>query len=366
MNKKNILFITPQAFSNTNERASSILRILSKKYDVHPLIVPCFDGQSTIQRATRMMYILPKFYFNAIKYIYFKKIDIIFCELIELGFIGASLSILTRKICIWDLHRNTLNLCDELRKSKIQKWIYLNLEKMLWVFIRKVFVISDSEKQAYIRQGFDTSKIKVIPISADFNLIKDINSNQTELKNKLNLNKKTILFFGFLDYPPNKIAVNWINSSLAPAIYEKFKNDVVILIAGRGEILKKSHRIVDFVGFVPNIFEYIYASDIVIAPIWGGEGQLTKLIDSMMCSKLTIVSEISSIGIPQLMDGFNTIIARNQDEFIRKTLTSLETIESMSKICIHARKTIETYYNWDIWEQKLFEEIEKQISKVEI
>lgn len=357
-NIKSILFVTPQASGNTNERASSILRILSKKYEVFPLIVPCFDGQSTIQRLMKLIKILPKFYFDAIKYIYFKKVDLIFCELIELGFLGATLTILSRKTCIWDLHRNTLNLCNELNKSKIQKYIYINLEKLLWIFIRMVLVISESEKQAYVRQGFDYSKIKVIPISADFNLTNGIETNQTKLKNKLNLNKKTLLFFGFLDYPPNKIAVKWINGNLAPAVHEKFKNDVVILIAGRGEKIKEPHQIIDFVGFVPNIFEYIHASDAIIAPIWGGEGQLTKLIDSMMCAKLTIVSEISSIGIPHLMDGYNTIIARNQDEFIRKTITTLENIENMGEIGINARKTIEIYYNWNIWGQILFEEIE--------
>lgn len=358
---KNILYITPKIIHNSNERSSGIFRVLSGKYIVYPLVIDVYE-RSTIRRLIKMLINLPKIYLYGIKYIFSNKVDIIFCELIELGFIGATLSIITGKPCIWDVHRNTLILSNELKKPILLKIIYQNIEKILWRFVKKVLVISDSEKQAYAKQGLDTSKIEVIPISADFNLIKDIDNDKTRLKNRLslNLNKKMLLFFGLLDYQPNKNAVSWINSDLAPAIYEQFGENVEILIIGKGRIRKEeTHLIVNILGFKEKLYEYILASDIVIVPIWKGEGQQTKLIDSMMCGKLTIVNKISSVGIPYLFDGYNTIIAQDPNDFKNKTLTVLKNIEKYSKIGINAKKMIETHYNWDISKEKLFKIIEK-------
>lgn len=356
-----ILYLTPTPIYDTNERSAGILRVLSERYVVYPLIIDN-NERSTIRRLIKMLFNLPKIYFYGFKYIFFNKVDIIFCELIELGFIGATLSIITGRPCIWDVHRNTLNLSNQLKKPKIYVIIYQNLEKILWNFIKKVLVVSESEKNAYFRQGIDISKIEIIPISADFNLIKELEIDKGKLRNKLvlNLDKKILFFFGDLDQPPNKNAVRWINNNLAPAIYESFKENVEILIAGNGEVCKEEHHpIVNFLGFKHNIFQYINASDIVIVPIWIGEGQQTKLIDSMMCAKLTIVNKISSIGIPQLVDGYNTIIAQDKEEFIQKTLIALKNIENLSEIEINAKEMIDIHYNWDRWKEKLFEIIEK-------
>lgn len=358
---KKILYLSPKPIHNTNERSSGIVRVLSKKYIVYPLVIDV-NERSTIRRLIKMLINLPRIYFHGIRYIYFSKTDIIFCELIESGFIGATLSIITGRPCIWDVHRNTLNLCIELKKSNTYEKIYFNTEKILWRFVKKVLVISDSEKKAYARQGIDDSKINVIPISADFNLIKNVDVDKTRLKNKLGLNpnKKRLLFFGLLDYQPNKNAVQWINSDLAPAIYKQFKENVEILIIGKGKVCKEEHHaIVTFLGFKQNLYEYISASDIVIVPIWMGEGQQTKLIDSMMCAKLTIVNTISSIGIPELLDGYNTIIAQDKDEFIQKTLNAIKNIDNLREIEINAKKMIDVHYNWDRWKDNLFEIIEK-------
>jgi len=357
MNHKKILFITPRAYVKTNERASGITRVLTKRYDIHVILVN-YEGKSPIQNLIKLLLSIPKIYFFGIKY----NADIILCELIELGFIGTILSILKGRPCIWDVQRNTLNLCKELNKPKVLEIIYIGIERILWRFVKKVLVSADAEKQAYAVQGLDSRKIEVIPISADFGLTKEIDTDKTNLRNKLgiNLNKKILLFFGGLDYQPNKIAAQWINNNLAPAIHDRFGENIDILIVGNGEICNERHHpIVNFLGFKSNIFEYIYASDIVIVPVWKGEGQQTKLIDSMMCAKLTIVNKISSVGIPQLIDGYNTIIAQNKDEFIMKTLIALKNIDNLGEIEINAKRMIETHYNWDRWKQNLYEIIEK-------
>lgn len=362
---KKILYISPKPVHNTNERASGILRFLSKRYIVFSLVTD-LNERSTVRRLAKTLINLPKFFLYGIKYIYIDKADVIFCELIESGFIGTILSIFTGRPCIWDVHRNTLSLSKQLGKPKIYEIMYLNIEKILWNFVSKVLVVSESEKLAYKKQGIDVSKIEVIPISVDFNLIQKVNIDKTLLRNRLalNLNKKMLLFFGDLDQPPNKNAVQWINRDLAPAIFEQFRENVEILIAGNGEVCKEEHHaIVNYLGFKKNIYEYINLSDIIIVPIWMGEGQQTKLIDSMMCAKLTIVNKISSIGIPELLDGYNTIIAQDQNEFIQKTLIALNNINNLNQIEINAKKMVETHYNWDRWKDNLFEIIEKSTNR---
>ncbi|GAJ07307.1 unnamed protein product, partial [marine sediment metagenome] len=214
-----------------------------------------------------------------------------------------------------------------------------------------MIVLSEADKQAYIEQGFDPAKIAVIPRPPDLSLSDEVAADKEVLRKRLGLEVKRgiLIFTGKRDYPPNMEAAQWINRELAPTISQRF-NDAQILMTGSHEVPKLAHPIITFTGFVPNVFEYICASDVLIAPIEQPTGRLTKVFDAMACAKPAVVMASAANGIPQLIDGYNATVAKDRDEFIEKTIYLLEHPDEAQEIGVRARKTMEEYYNWEIWE----------------
>ena len=126
-------------------------------------------------------------------------------------------------------------------------------------------------------------------------------------------------------------------------------------MTGSGNIPKPTHPIVAYTGFVPNVFEYILASDICIAPVELLSGSLVKVFDSMSCSKPTVVMAWLANIMHELVNGYNVMIAKDKNEFIEKTIYLLEHPDEARQIGIRARKVIEQHYSSDIWEERLNE-----------
>jgi glycosyltransferase involved in cell wall biosynthesis len=277
-----------------------------------------------------------------------KDFDLVFCEFEWNALIGAAISFMVGKPCIWDTHAVD---------PKISNMRNL-LKKLVARFSKIIIAVSDLDRERLTSQGFPRNKIVVIPTSAELQLADKVNDDSDHLRRRLGLDtgKRILIFVGHINYQPNREAANWIDKELAPALSARF-NNVQILITGAGEKPATPHEKVTYTGFVPNIFEYILASDICLAPIWSGVGMLTKVIDFMSCAKPVVVASFAVKGIPELRDKSNAVIAHNPREFIQETISLIEHPEEARKIGLAARKTIEKYYNGDSWESRLNEVI---------
>jgi glycosyltransferase involved in cell wall biosynthesis len=147
-------------------------------------------------------------------------------------------------------------------------------------------------------------------------------------------------------------AAEWIIRTLAPALAQRM-NDVRILMTGAGKQPAATHPVVTLTGFVPDLFEYIHASDVFIAPIEMPSGRLTKAFDSLSCGISTVVLASATNGIPELVDGENAMIAKDREEFIEKTVYLLENPDVAREIGLRGRKMLEEYYDWNFWEERL-------------
>jgi glycosyltransferase involved in cell wall biosynthesis len=117
-----------------------------------------------------------------------------------------------------------------------------------------------------------------------------------------------------------------------------------------------------FTGFVPNVFEYILAADVCLAPMEQPEGLLTKVLDSISCSKPTVVMASAINGIPELTDGYNAMVAKDKKEFIQKTIYLLKNLGEAKVIGDRARKTLEEHYSWEFSKGKFIQTLGECIS----
>jgi len=352
------IFLIPVECLNhprTDVRLTPIMSVLSKKGDIIGLeFVREITFESSQDLFTKIkitgytkliLYLLKTFIFGLKN---LRQIDLIFCEHLYSALVGAALSVLSRKPCIWDSHGNLLEACREFNNSRSYTALTILLEKMINKIPKVIVVPTELDKQLYVRQGFDPNKLAVIASGVDFSPIKQITENKNKIREKLGLglDKKILLLSGNREHQANKEAAFWVNEKLAPALAKKL-NNIQILITGNGAVPLEINPIVSFVGFVPDIYEYIIAADLCLAPVTLGNGLPTKLLDYLACGKPAIVLPSLVKGMPQLVQGESIIIAKDKAEFITKTIETLNNLSLAEEIGLNAKKVIEKHYNWD-------------------
>ena len=199
--------------------------------------------------------------------------------------------------------------------------IVMLYEKIVWKFSKYVFCVSENDKKTIISKGIDNKKIFVIKNGFDNRFLKILNKKEMRKKLNLPLNSPIILFFGKLDYYPNKKAVHIIHKELLPRVIKKISNIKFLIIGSNPPGIRNDNMI--FVGPVENIERYIYASDLVVCPLLQGSGTRFKIIEAVACGKSVIST---SIGAGELVDENLKdflIIKDNWDEFTEEIIKNL-------------------------------------------
>jgi glycosyltransferase involved in cell wall biosynthesis len=308
-----------------------------------------------------------KFFLYAVKNFFFglrhyREFDLIYCAESWYTLVGLSISLFTGKSCVRDCASVTSEWLKRVKPPLFTRLMILTIEKIVRRFTRMNIALSEADRKAYIKQGFNPDKVVNIPRPADLSLADKAAGDREVLRKKLRLEvgKKILIYSGKRDYSPNMEAAEWIIRELAPAL-EKRVDNTQILMTGGGKKPIHTHPIVAFTSFIPNLFEYIHASDIFIAPIEMPSGRLTKVFDSLSCGTPTVVLASATSGISELIDGDNAMIAKDRKEFIEKTIILLEHPEKAHEIGLRGRKMLEEHYNWQTWEEKLNQVLESII-----
>ena len=80
---------------------------------------------------------------------------------------GLVVGFLLRRPLIYDSHGNRRDLCEELRLSLLRRVFGLAMEKMLVTCSNVVFVVSDYDRQSYVRMGAPSEKLYCVPTGAN-------------------------------------------------------------------------------------------------------------------------------------------------------------------------------------------------------
>ena len=180
---------------------------------------------------------------------------------------------------IYKFHKGFTSLCYFLQFVKIK--IY---EKQLLNFANKIICVSSS----------DFYKIKSqYPTKTD--LCPHQLCKKTQGKRKL---KKTLLFTGTINFPPNYDAVKWIAEELAP----KLDKDIKIYITGtpKEKIPKEWKRDnIEFLGFVSKekLTSLFKEEGAFICPIILGSGVKVKILEALEYDMPVIATKESLAGL---------------------------------------------------------------------
>lgn len=234
------------------------------------------------------------------------------------------------------------SLIRKIDKQKIncKKWVFMhNIEKnyfikkarhqgVLYYFVyliiardeketisRADYIISITTRDAkLLSEIYGRKSDMILPMSFQDVFIEDkIQSNSIA-------NKKELLFIGTM-MPPNYDGIKWFVDNVMPELKE-----YTLKIVGKGFEKKRKElgrENVQVIGYVDNIEDYYYGNNIMVIPIFYGDGIKVKTAEAMMYGKTILASNEALEGY-QVEDTGDVYRCNTKEEF----LSALDEISS--------------------------------------
>ncbi len=232
-------------------------------------------------------------------------------------------------------------------------WIRIRdyYQKYLGSF-EKIFITSPFDASHLASQVPElASRIVILPNGIREHLF-EVHANPTHEKDQ-------IIFFGKMDYFPNRDAALYFIHEIFPELRSRFPY-LEFLIIGKNpprRFQRLFQRNVRTLGFVEDPYAELLASKIIVTPIRAGAGIQNKILEAMALKKANIISPVASRGIGGV-DGKHYLIAKNKKEWIDKISTLLEDDGARKTIGENAYTLTKERYRWSLVGDTLLREID--------
>ena len=336
----NILFITPfylfPPYWGGGRRTYNFVKYLSEKHNVF-LIMPNylqFEEKRDEKYRLKLIDMGVKVYspnppikikHSLVKHINFEvilkcleiiwsnKIDLIICDYPWAGIDALIVHLITGIPMVFHEHNIEFKIKDEIRAK------YGNLMKILEMILckvsKKIIVVSEKDRDMLVSLGINKNKIEIIENGFDSDVFYPNNKKIKGIRKKHNIGDDPIvLFFGKLDYPPNKDAVYIIRWNILPKVLREIPN-AKFLIVGKKYPFNIHHKSLIFTGLVDNIEDYVNAADVVIVPLVSGGGTRIKILESIACGKIIVATTKGAEGLVNKLTKKFLKITDDWDEF---------------------------------------------------
>ena len=371
----NILFITPfnlfPPYWGGGTRTYNLVKHLSKNHRVF-LVYPSFKqfkdkdpekhkkeltdiGVELFEVSTpisTIQYINPLIASTCLSLILRKNIDLIICDYPWSGFYTLASHLLTGKRFIFIEHN-----VEYLIKWQIGAK-YVNFMKIFERILSKrasaITAVCKEDKKKLAKFDSIHEKTFVLENGFDEQLFYPNDKHNSEIREKLNIgNGPFILFFGKLDYPPNKEAVYKIRWDILPKVLRRVP-DAKIVIVGDGYKFNLEHDSLIFTGLVDNMNHYINAADVVIAPLLKGGGTKIKILESIACGKSVVTTSKGAEGLVNELTRPFLKIADDWEVF------SDRIVECLNNDPLQVPEKFIEKYSWN----RIYENMDKILEKI--
>ncbi len=267
-----------------------------------------------------------------------QEIEVVVASSLIAGLTGALVSLLTGRPFWMDQH-NVEWHCS--RRYGFKGWplVYL-LERFILRRATWVTCVSEEDRERFVRGfGLSSNKVTVAPNGVDLPALQ-----QSHHPTPARRNHRRVLFFGVLNYAPNRAAVIRLAEKIAPEAPE----DVEFVVAGAGgEDLAQLYPQLRFLGFVDDIHALVRDCDGLIVPIEAGGGTRLKILETIACGRPVLSTEVGAEGLDREALGRGLTVTDDLGE----TLLWLQQLAIRSRV--EAGPRFEELYDWEsIWQSR--------------
>jgi polysaccharide biosynthesis protein PslH len=231
--------------------------------------------------------------------------------------------------------------------GRLRRWYAALTARKLQRFERQVFseadvvwVCSQEEAELASRIAPDAC-VKSIPNGVDTATLAPV-PDETPRPGRL-------LFFGRMDYAPNRDAVHYFADSILPVLRQA-QPAVELHIVGNGiddDLRALASRVpgIKLVGRVDDLRPALAAASAVIVPLRMGGGTRLKILEAMSIGRPVISTTIGAEGL-DVVSGRELLIADSPEDFAAAVDRVLRDPTLTAELGANARATAERLYDW--------------------
>lgn len=270
-------------------------------------------------------------------------------------------------IIIMDMPQLYYNISEEIKlpiicsQHNIEYKTFINIAKYNKNLFKKVAFLFEGIKLKYFE-----NKIYKRDLIKGYTFISDQDMKYFEMKysnkktclismgyenyySKKEIKQNNIVFTGKMNYQPNVEAMIWFVNNIFPLIRNHIK-DIELFIVGKDPVeeIVKLNEIegVIITGLVENVNEYIDKASIVVIPLLSGGGVKIKLLEALGRGKIVVTTSKGVEGT-EFLDKEHLLIANDKEEFAKKCIDTIKSLENYHKLPIKAQELINKEYSWN-------------------
>jgi glycosyltransferase involved in cell wall biosynthesis len=154
-----------------------------------------------------------------------------------------------------------------------------------------------------------------------------------------------IVFLGFLEYPPNRDAIQFFGDEAWPQILERFPHARFEIFGKGPPVALRKMKNVEFKGYVADLSSAYNTASIFVAPIRAGGGIKNKVLEAMAYGVPVIATSLAVDGIGGT-DGEHYVIANDAQSFFKQTEKLLTTPGLSQQVGMTGRRFVQEHFDW--------------------
>lgn len=270
------------------------------------------------------------------------KPDYIHCHLIRTTEYVKGITNIPKSLDFMDAYSSGMQKRLNTETNLFKKLLFRYEQKKLEAYEAKAFeytdrycIISNQDKDAVSNP--DSKPIEIVPNGVDF----DKFFPRKEAK------RYDLVFMGNMTYPPNQVAVEFLQQQIMPLVLEK-RPATTLLIAGIGanSLKKEESKNVTFIEHFEDISDSIAYSKVMVAPMRISIGLQNKIIQALAMQVPCIVSPSSNKPIGANA-GQSIVEAETAKEFSKEILDLIDDENRLENIAVNGYEFVKNHFSWE-------------------
>jgi glycosyltransferase involved in cell wall biosynthesis len=201
--------------------------------------------------------------------------------------------------------------------------------------------ISEADRNCLLDvSGVDPSKVVVIP--------NGVAEEALAVKRYERPGRRSVVFWGNLDFPPNWTAVDYFNREIFLPYLAEHGIEWHIIGKGADESLRElsQHPLIHLHGFVDDLYKEISSHGAMVNPMVEGSGLKNKVLEAFAC-RLPVVSTTMGIEAIGARHGEHYLAANEAAAFAEAVLRCVDDHEFAASMSAKARQFVEDHFKWN-------------------
>lgn len=207
--------------------------------------------------------------------------------------------------------------------------------------------ISEADRKCLLRiSGAHSGKVVVVPNGVASEALSHVANTKDH--------KRSVVFWGNLDFPPNWTAVNYFYKDIFLPHLAAQNIEWHIIGKGADESIRElsRHPLIHLHGFVDDLYEEITSHGVMVNPMVEGSGLKNKILEAFAC-RLPVVSTTMGVEAVGARADEHFLVADDPATFARAVVRCLEDEDLAASMSAAARQFVEDNFEWNSIGSKL-------------